>query len=158
MKAPAKEGLSVNATEGTCTWTIPNFSSLMVIEGKKISNIFSIGGHKWKLFVYPRGHVSSKDKSVSLFLQLADDWEKMLEDGKVTAEYFSLSVICQHDPEKRRKRGLVNHEFKQKRNNRGFPDLISLTDFQDAAKGFLVNDTVTFQVEMKVAEDYLGWY
>ena len=102
--APAKEVVSVNATgprEGTCTWTIPNFSKLKVDPwgDGKLSDTFSIGGHKWRLEVYPRGEGFAKDKSVSLFLWLADDTNELPKDRKVIASY-SFSVICQHDPEK----------------------------------------------------------
>ena len=146
--------VSVNAAsplEGTCTWTIPNFSKLKVNEwGRKYSDTYSIGGHKWFLSVFPRGDGSEKDKSVSLFLWLADNTDKLPKDGKVTADY-SLSVICQHDPEKSRKRESY-YEFKHKGNNRGFTNLISLTDFHDAANGFLVNDTVIFEAKIEVKE------
>ena len=154
VNAPAKEVVSVNAaspTEGICTWTIPNFSKLKLdAKGRKISDTFSIGGHKWFLSVFPRGDGSEKDKSVSLFLWLADNTDKLPKDGKVTADY-SLSVICQHDPEKSRKRESY-YEFKHKGNNRGFTNLISLTDFHDAANGFLVNDTVIFEAKIEVKE------
>ena len=152
--APAKEVVSVNATsphEGTCTWTIPNFSKLKVSEwGQKYSDTFSIGGHKWKLEVFPRGYDFAKDKSVSLFLHL-DNTNKLSEDGKVTAGY-SFSLICQHDSEKSRKKDddSKNIEFNAKTNNWGWHNFISLTDFHDAAKGFLVNDTVIFEAKIEV--------
>ena len=154
VPAPAKEVMSVNATgprEGTCTWTIPNFSKLKVDPwgDGKLSDTFSIGGHKWRLLVIPRGYRIAKDKSVSLFLQLADAADKLPKGWKVTAA-FSLSVICQHDPEKSRKqKSLKNRDFCAFR-GLGFFNLISLTDFHNAANGFLVNDTVTFQAKIEV--------
>ena len=153
VKIEVKEVVSVNATgpdEGTCTWTIYNFSKLKVNEwGSKYSDVFSIGGHKWKLWVYPKGRDSARDKSVSLFLQLADAADKLPKDGKVTAA-FSLSVICQHDPQKIHKKGSKNKEFNGKGDSWGWHDFISLTDFHDAANGFLVNDTVTFEAKIEV--------
>ena len=155
-KIEVKESVSVNdisPTEGTCTWTISNFSKLKVNEwGSKYSDVFSIGGHKWKLWVCPRGRKSEKDKSVSLFLRLAEDRDKLPKDWQVTAE-FSLSVICQHDPEKSRKKedeGSKNYEFNAKGDNRGWRAFIPLTDFHDAANGFLVNDTATFEAKIEV--------
>ena len=151
---PAKEVVSVNVTgptEGTCTWTIPNFSKLKVDPwgDGKLSDTFSIGGHKWRLEVFRRGAGIAKDKSVSLFLQLADAADKLPKGWKVTAA-FSLSVICQHDPEKSRKqKSLKNRDFCAFR-GLGFFNLISLTDFHNAANGFLVNDTVTFQAKIEV--------
>ena len=138
-------------TEGTCTWTIPNFSKLKVDPwgDGKLSDTFSIGGHKWRLEVFRRGAGIAKDKSVSLFLQLADAADKLPKGWKVTAA-FSLSVICQHDPEKSRKqKSLKNRDFCAFR-GLGFFNLISLTDFHNAANGFLVNDTVTFQAKIEV--------
>ena len=149
VPAPAKEVMSVNATgprEGTCTWTIPNFSKLKV---DQYSDAFSIGGHKWKLLVIPRGYGSWKDKSVCLFLVLADGADKLPKDGKVTANY-SLSVICQHDPERSRKwESSKNWEFNALKSG-GLKNFIPLTDFHDAANGFLVNDTVTFKAKIEV--------
>ena len=149
VPAPAKEVMSVNATgprEGTCTWTIPNFSKLKV---DQYSDAFSIGGHKWKLLVIPRGYGSWKDKSVCLFLVLADGADKLPKDGKVTANY-SLSVICQHDPERSRKwESSKNWEFNALKSG-GLKNFISLTDLHGAANGFLVNDTVIFQATMEV--------
>ena len=78
---------------------------------------------------------------------LADGADKLPKDGKVTAD-FSLSVIGQHDPEKSRNvQG--NYEFNGKGDNRG-SDFIPLTDFHDAANGFLVNDTAIFQAKIEV--------
>ena len=150
--APAKEVVSVNATgphEGTCTWTIHNFSSLIVDEvGSKFSDTFSIGGHEWRLWVFPRGWLSGKDKSLCLYLVLADDTDEWPEDWKVTAA-FSLSVICQHDPGKSHKKE-VNHEFHAKADGHGCLDFISLNDLHDPRRGFLVNDTVTFEAKIEV--------
>ena len=151
--APAKEGMSVNATgplESTCTWTIPNFSKLKVDWlGWKYSDTFSIGGHKWYLSVFPRGYDSAKDKSVSLYLWPADDTDKLPKDGIVTASY-SFSVICQHDPEKSHKKEVrKDREFNAFKSG-GWPNFISLTDFHDAAKGFLVNDTAIFEAKIEV--------
>merc|ERR1712010_204718 len=105
VHAQAKEVVSVNTispTEGTCTWRIPNFSKLKVDErGLKSSDVFSIGGHKWKVKIFPRGAYSVKGRYVSLGLVLADDTDKLPKDGKVTAN-FCLSVTCQNDTEKSR--------------------------------------------------------
>ena len=101
------------------------------------------------MWVYPKGRDSARDKSVSLFLQLADAADKLPKDGKVTAA-FSLSVICQHDPQKIHKKGSKNKEFNGKGDSWGWHDFISLTDFHDAANGFLVNDTVTFEAKIEV--------
>ena len=151
--APAKEGLSVNATgptEGTCTWTIPNFSKLKLDwDCWKYSDTFSIGGHEWKLEVYPRGEESVEDESVSLFLELAEDTDKFPKGWKVPVD-FSLSVICQHDPENSHKKEHVNGEFRYIGHSWGCPNLLPLMDFHNPAKGFLVNDTVTFQAKIEV--------
>ena len=153
IEVHAKDVMSVNATgplEGTCTWMIPNFSKLEVDrwEDWKLSDVFSIGGHKWELYLYPRGAPSVRDKFVSLFLELADDTDELPKDGKVTAD-FSLSVICQHDQEKSYK-WEAKKEFYGKGDYEGFPNFIPLTYFHAAANGFLVNDTVTFEAKIEV--------
>ena len=146
--APAKEVVSVNAARrldngGAYTWRIPNFSKLKVDgKGRKFSDVFSIGGHEWKLRIFPRGKGSGKDKSVSLALLLADD------HGKVTAD-FSLSMICQRDPEKSHTKENTFKEFTC-RAAKGYADFIPLTDFHDPANGFLVNDTVIIKAKIEV--------
>ena len=62
---------------------------------------------------------------------------------------FSLSVICQHDPGKSHKKE-VNHEFHAKADGHGCLDFISLNDLHDPRRGFLVNDTVTFEAKIEV--------
>merc|ERR1711934_417217 len=135
-------------SEGFCMWKIPNFSSMQVDSwGGKYSDVFSIFGHKWQLCLYPRGYGSAEDKFVSLHLDLAENTLSR-NRSRMTLD-FSLSVICQHDPEKSHKKNSI-HEFKSESTYCGHPNLIPLTDFYDAANGYLVNDTVTFQVELKV--------
>ena len=161
LEATEKERVQVRVTsplEGCCIWKIPNFSSLELDQsGKKYSDVFSIGGHKWKLSVYPRGEGPEKDQYVSLYLILADDiivssaqHYQSLCDYKVTADY-TLSMICQLYPEKSRKwESSRNTEFKPPCWGSGWPDFMCLTTFYDATNGFLVNDTVFFIVEIKV--------
>ena len=100
------------------------------------------------MWVYPRGNGSGKDKSVSLYLGRVEDRDKLPKDWKVTAD-LSLSMINQHDPEKSRKVCSASREFYTFK-SWGCCNLIPLTDFHDAAKGFLVNDTVTFQAKIEV--------
>ena len=150
--APAKEVVSVNATgphEGTCTWTIYNFSKLKVDEeGESYSDIFSIGGHQWELFVYPKGVRSGKGKSVSLGLQLADDIDQLPEGWQVTVD-STFSVICQHNSDKSHKEEGVDI-FDALHKAWGWDELIPLEDFHDAANGFLANDTLIIEAEMEV--------
>ena len=153
VKAPAGV-VSVNdisPLEGTCTWTITHFSKLELgWFGEKYSDVFSVGGHKWKFHLYPRGDKHEKDRSVSFYLVLADDTNKLPDNCKVIVD-LSLSVICQHDPEKSHKSAdCKNTEFDVFGAVRGRHSLISLTDFHDAANGFLVNDTVTFKATIEV--------
>ena len=152
--APALEDLSVNTTtptEGTCTWTIHNFSKLKVgWWGRKVSDIFFIGGHQWKLRLYPKGDTYEEDSSVSLYLWLAADADKLPQGCKLTVD-CSFSVICQHDPSKSHtRRDSMNREFRSKYMNWGFSNLISLEDLRDPKRGYLVNDTVIIEAKINV--------
>ena len=154
--APAMEDLSVNttsSTEGTCTWTIPNFSKLKVgWWGRKFSGTFSIGGHEWKLRLYPKGDTYKKDKSASLYLHLAADPDKLPQGWELAAD-CSFSVICQHDPSKSHtKKDSMNTEFRSKYMNWGYANLISLEDLRDPKRGYLVNDTAIIQAKIKVSK------
>ena len=150
--APAKDVLSVDATgslEGTCTWTIPHFCTMKVDkDGGKSSDIFSIGGHKWKLYVYPMGRDSGKDKFVSLYLQLADDTKKLPKGWQVPV-FSTFSVICQHDPKKSHKED-GEDIFNAVDKTWGWNDFIPLLKFYDVDNGFLVNDTMIIKSKMEV--------
>ncbi|KAI8024627.1 Ubiquitin carboxyl-terminal hydrolase 12 [Camellia lanceoleosa] len=75
MKDPVKN---------TFTWNISKFSA--IDKDFLFSEEFVVGGHKWKLWFYPKGKANAKWKSASLFLVLADS-ETLPSERKLYAEY-----------------------------------------------------------------------
>ncbi|CAK9140136.1 unnamed protein product [Ilex paraguariensis] len=138
------ECLSVKMVEpsnNTYTWEIKNFSKLD--DGVLYSELFSIGNHKWKIIVYPKGTGSAKGKSLSVFLQLADSGtpptKRKLSVG------FTLGV----------KSSKVKDHcwFSAPSDNWGSSNLVSLVDLHDRSKGFIVHDTLVVEVQIDVMID-----
>ncbi|CAK9170600.1 unnamed protein product [Ilex paraguariensis] len=121
------ECLSVKMVEpsnNTYTWEIKNFSKLD--DGVLYSELFSIGNHKWKIIVCPKGTGSAKGKSLSVYLKLADS------GTPPTKAHCWLSA--------------PNYNW-------GCPNLVSLVDLHDRSKGFIVHDTLVVEAQIDVMTD-----
>ncbi|XP_010513688.1 PREDICTED: uncharacterized protein LOC104789736 [Camelina sativa] len=62
------------------SWTVKNFSGLNEYVYK--SDIFTMGGRKWGLMLYPKGDTRATGKFLSVFLHLADS-ETLKPDEKI---------------------------------------------------------------------------
>ncbi|KAH0756501.1 hypothetical protein KY290_026771 [Solanum tuberosum] len=69
------------------TWTIDNFSRLNV---KKYSDVFDIGGYKWRILIFPKGN---NVDYLSMYLDVAD--AATLPTGWSRHAKFSLAVVDQ---------------------------------------------------------------
>jgi speckle-type POZ protein len=122
----------------THTWKIDKFSSL---HEEYSSDVFSLGNQKWKVRLYPKGDTKSKDKFLSVFLNL----ETFPSELKTYAK-FKLCIMDQKNRnhvEKAATRCFCAPGF-----GWGYTAMLSLTDLHDACKGFLVNDTLLVKVEV----------
>ncbi|CAL9247678.1 unnamed protein product [Arabidopsis halleri] len=127
------------------TWVIKNFSSL---QSKAIvSDIFVIGGCKWCLMAYSKGHLDAN--YLSLYLVVADF--QTLPCGWRRHTRFRLTVVNQLSDEhsQRRDAELWLH---QKLPRYGFQDMLLLTKLNAKEGGFLVNDEVKIVVEVDVLQ------
>ncbi|CAD5314191.1 unnamed protein product [Arabidopsis thaliana] len=77
--------------EKKITWTIKNFSSLP--SDKIYSDYFVVGDSKWRLLAYPKGNGYGINKSLSLFLDVADS--ESLPDGWKRHIKYRLTVVNQ---------------------------------------------------------------
>ncbi|KAF8054831.1 hypothetical protein N665_1311s0001 [Sinapis alba] len=134
------ETFSISSSSDKYTWTINKFSTLL----KDLNSpVFSLGGKKWSLLIVPSGYGSGRGKYVSLFLQLSTNQRRAYEYIYVRVKF---RVINQ--------RKLSNRES-ELRNwygrtySWGIVDLISFDDLRDSSKGFLVNDALIVEVELK---------
>ncbi|CAN7111936.1 unnamed protein product [Brassica rapa subsp. narinosa] len=129
------------------TWSIQKFSTLL--EDSYYSDVFSIGGRRWNIKVYPGGCATGKGKAVSMFLILnANEKFRPYEKIYVGAK---LRVLNQ------RNFNNVEKQIDNWYNGPGYGDgygwgyyeFIPFSDLKDSSKGFLVNDVLMVQVEIE---------
>ncbi|XP_022747706.1 ubiquitin carboxyl-terminal hydrolase 12-like isoform X3 [Durio zibethinus] len=124
------------------TWTIENFSRL--ITKKHYSDIFVVGGYKWRILIFPRGN---NVDHLSMYLDVADS--TTLPYGWSRYAQFSLAVINQiHHKYLIRKD--TQHQFNARESDWGFTSFMPLSDLYDPSRGHLVNDTVVVEAEVVV--------
>ncbi|XP_030968831.1 MATH domain and coiled-coil domain-containing protein At3g58210-like [Quercus lobata] len=124
----------------TFTWKIERFSTLD--EERYHSQEFTVGDSKWKLLVYPKGNSTGKNTALSFFLSSCNC---IRSEQNVFAE-FTLRI---RDQIKGKHKEISDkHWFSTK--GWGFPEFLPLKDINDAAKGFLVNDTLLVEAEIIV--------
>ncbi|GLD95078.1 hypothetical protein PINS_up003703 [Pythium insidiosum] len=131
--------------------TIPDFPR--ATEGKVVSDTFSIGEHRFCLWIFPSGNPHEplyKDKVLSVYLVLTDldrrpsDW--------ITSAVFSLSVVNHLDAARRIEwhSCLADNKFDSNVTNWGVHSLGSLKTLHNPANGFLVNDSLTVSASVRL--------
>ncbi|KAK6929003.1 Ubiquitin carboxyl-terminal hydrolase 7, ICP0-binding domain, partial [Dillenia turbinata] len=151
------------------TWTIENFSRL---NAKKLySEVFVVGGYKWRVLVFPKGN---NVDHLSMYLDVADS--ATLPYGWSRYAQFSLAVINQvHNRFTIRKEskssvpgifvyfGIYNvgskiahqnedtqHQFNVRESDWGFTSFMPLGELYDPSRGYLVNDTCIVEADVAV--------
>ncbi|KAK1372603.1 hypothetical protein POM88_028796 [Heracleum sosnowskyi] len=140
-----------NPKQVTFNWKICKFSKRRrrtphVV--KIISQEFTVGNHKWRLWLYPNGDSGVKD-SLSLYLELvlAPSTVK-----KVIAEY-SLEIQNQISKSHHQKRASVWFNTTKSNvttSNWGWPKFILLSDLENESSGFRQKDTVLIQAKVNI--------
>jgi len=121
------------------TWTIEHFSTW---KKKQYSEIFTVGGYKWRLLIYPEGKGVDQ---LSLFLDVADS--ETLPSGWSKYAYFILAVVSQIHPKLTIKKE-TEHTFDAKASDWGYKSFIPLRDVHDPTKGYVVDDTLIVEAEV----------
>eukprot|EP00252_Welwitschia_mirabilis_P016662 TRINITY_DN3688_c0_g2_i2.p1 TRINITY_DN3688_c0_g2~~TRINITY_DN3688_c0_g2_i2.p1 ORF type:complete len:1108 (+),score=261.03 TRINITY_DN3688_c0_g2_i2:336-3659(+) len=129
-------------TSSRFTWTIHNFTKLNV--RKAYSEIFSVGGYKWRVLIFPRGN---NVDSLSMYLDVAD--APTLPYGWSRYAQFSLSVVNQINP-RLTVRKETQHQFHARESDWGFTSFMPLIELYDSMKGYLVHDTVVIEADVLV--------
>ncbi|XP_047317730.1 ubiquitin C-terminal hydrolase 13-like isoform X2 [Impatiens glandulifera] len=124
------------------TWSIENFSRL---NAKKLySEIFNVGGHKWRILIFPKGN---NVDHMSMYLDVAD--AATLPYGWSRHAQFSLAVVNQiHNKYSVRKD--TQHQFNARESDWGFTSFMPLSELYDPGRGYLVNDTCVIDAEVVV--------
>ncbi|XP_034693537.1 ubiquitin carboxyl-terminal hydrolase 12 isoform X3 [Vitis riparia] len=131
------------------TWTIENFSRLNT--KKHYSEIFVVGGFKWRVLIFPKGN---NVDHLSMYLDVADS--ATLPYGWSRYAQFSLSVVNQiHNKYSIRKD--TQHQFNARESDWGFTSFMPLSDLYDPGRGYLVNDTCIIEAEVAVRKILDYW-
>lgn len=118
------------------TWAIEHFSSC---KKKQYSEIFTVGGYKWRLLIFPKGQGVDQ---LSLFLDVADS--ARLPSGWSVYADFTLAIVNQIQPKLARKKAIV-HTFNDKESDWGFKSFMPLCDVHD--HGYIIDDTLIVEAE-----------
>ncbi|KAF8005627.1 hypothetical protein BT93_K0032 [Corymbia citriodora subsp. variegata] len=127
---------------GRFTWTIENFSRLNT--KKLYSDIFFVGGYKWRILIFPKGN---NVDYLSIYLDVADS--ATLPYGWSRYAQFSLTVINQiHNKFSIRKE--TQHQFNARESDWGFTSFMQLSELYNPSRGYLVNDTCIVEADVEV--------
>uniref|UniRef100_A0A0E0E7R6 ubiquitinyl hydrolase 1 n=1 Tax=Oryza meridionalis TaxID=40149 RepID=A0A0E0E7R6_9ORYZ len=131
------------------TWTIENLSR--VSTKKLYSEIFVVGGYKWRILIFPRGN---NVEFLSMYLDVADS--AVLPYGWTRYAQFSLSVVNQmHNKFTIRKE--TQHQFSARESDWGFTSFMPLGELYNPSRGYLVNDTCIVEAEVAVCKVVDYW-
>ncbi|KAI3916569.1 hypothetical protein MKW98_026311 [Papaver atlanticum] len=131
------------------TWTIESFSRLNV--KKHYSDVFVVGGFKWRVLIFPKGNNVDQ---LSMYLDVADS--QNLPYGWSRYAQFSLAVVNQSQ-NKFTVRKDTQHQFNARESDWGFTSFMPLSDLYDPSRGFLANDTVIIEAEVIVRKVVDYW-
>ncbi|KAL5101398.1 hypothetical protein RYX36_005725 [Vicia faba] len=127
------------------TWRIDGFSWINTI--KLYSDVFEVGGYKWRVLIFPKGN--NVMDHLSVYLEIANS-AKLLSGWSSYAE-FSLIVVNQINNEYTERKD-TQHHFNEQESDWGFTSFIPLDILNDPGGGYLVNDTLVVEVTCKVDE------
>ncbi|XP_042046218.1 ubiquitin C-terminal hydrolase 12-like isoform X1 [Salvia splendens] len=131
------------------TWKIENFSK--VNTKKQYSEVFLVGGYKWRILTFPKGN---NVDHLSMYLDVADS--SALPYGWSRYAQFSLSVINQiHSKFTIRKD--TQHQFNSRESDWGFTSFMPLSDLYDPGRGYLVNDICIIEADVAVRKVVDYW-
>ncbi|XP_057843456.1 ubiquitin C-terminal hydrolase 13 isoform X3 [Cryptomeria japonica] len=131
------------------TWAIDNFSRLTV--KKHYSDIFTVGGFKWRVLIFPKGNNVDQ---LSMYLDVAD--AATLPYGWSRQAQFSLAVVNQITS-KFSIRKDTQHQFNARESDWGFTSFMPLGEIYDPSKGYLVNDTLIVEADVVVRKVDSCW-
>ncbi|GMY24152.1 ubiquitin carboxyl-terminal hydrolase 12-like, partial [Fagus crenata] len=124
------------------TWRIDNFSRLNT--KKLYSEIFVVGGYKWRVLIFPKGN---NVDNLSMYLDVADSTS--LPYGWSRYAQFSLAVVNQIN-NKYSVRKDTQHQFNTRESDWGFTSFMPLGELYDPTRGYIVNDSVIIEAEVLV--------
>ncbi|PRQ55944.1 putative ubiquitinyl hydrolase 1 [Rosa chinensis] len=125
---------------GTFTWKIDEFSKLNA--DKCYSEVFVIGGFKWRVSLYPKGN--TVENFISMYMEVADS--STLPSGWTRYAKFSLTLVNQLDRILSITKD-TEHEFNANENDWGFTRFTPLSEIHERD---LVNDICIVEANVSV--------
>ncbi|KAG6437546.1 hypothetical protein SASPL_102465 [Salvia splendens] len=107
------------------TWKIENFSKVNM--KKQYSEVFLVGGYKWRILTFPKGN---NVDNLSMYLDVAD------------------SSALPYD---------TQHQFNSRESDWGFTSFMPLSELYDPGRGYLVNDTCIIEADVAVRKVVDYW-
>ncbi|KAJ4982427.1 hypothetical protein NE237_033264 [Protea cynaroides] len=118
------------------------------------SSNFEAGGYKWKLCVYPNGNKHRNGEGhISLYLEmsktdsLSPGWEVHATFRLLLLDQLRDKYLLLQDA------GGIPRRFRATNTQSGFDKFITLKEFNDPTKGYLVSDTCMFGAEVFVQRE-----
>ncbi|KAH6807531.1 ubiquitin-specific protease 12 [Perilla frutescens var. frutescens] len=131
------------------TWTIENFSRVNM--KKMYSDVFVVGGYKWRVLIFPKGN---NVDYLSMYLDVADS--ATLPYGWSRYAQFSLAIVNQMHNKLTVKKD-TQHQFNQRESDWGFTSFMPLSELYDPNKGYLMNDTCVVEADVAVRKVIDYW-
>ncbi|WCJ32908.1 TRAF-like family protein [Euphorbia peplus] len=133
--------------DNSYTWKFENFAELE--EETYFSDVFVIGGHRWKLEVAPDGFLVESGKSLSAYLSW-DDSVTLGSEYSLYVEYL-LRVRDQiHGKHHEQFEGQLFSSEDTGSGSWGFSRLIPLSKLYDTKHGYIVNGVVVIEVQISL--------
>ncbi|KAK7256510.1 hypothetical protein RIF29_29961 [Crotalaria pallida] len=124
------------------TWTVKNFSKLNT--NRLYSENFFIGGHPWRILIYPKGN---NVNYFSVYLDAGDTAN--LPYGWTRFAKFKLILINKVHSEMTKTKETA-HRFNARENDWGFTTFMPLNELRDPNQGFIVDDNCIIEAEISV--------
>jgi len=138
---------------GWFRYVIPNFSEKSDSLESFYSEHFLIGTHTWTVLLFPQGNIGS---FLSIYLSV-----KGTQPSGGREASFSFVLINQKDPSKSVEKGCAYGNFVAEENSEnedwGFTKFIDLEKLSDPNEGFLVNDTLIFDIYVANLSEFDYW-
>ncbi|CAN6175456.1 unnamed protein product [Urochloa humidicola] len=121
------------------TWEIEDYFAL---KNPSYSPEFELGGYRWYINMYP----TSDGKHLSLFLNMKKPNDLPKNSGKLVE--FTLSIKDLENGKDFKTTG--RNQFSGKGSGWGWDKFISLEDFKDASKGYLIKGKCCIEAEVAI--------
>ncbi|KAK9912377.1 hypothetical protein M0R45_036244 [Rubus argutus] len=128
---------------GIFIWKIDQFSNL--VAKTYYSDVFVIGGFKWRISIFPKGN--NEKEHLSMYLEASDS--STLTSGLSRFAKLSLTVVNQLDRNKSITK-YTKHEFTAVEKDWDFTKLMPLSNIHDPSTGYLVDDNVIVEAEVSI--------